>query len=360
MNFYNIPTKFFYEKDCVKKYGKEIKKYGSNFLIITGKSSQKNGSLADIKNVIKNSNFFIFSDVKENPDDKLVDFIVEKYKDENIDAVIGIGGGSPIDTAKAVAILLNNYNYKAKDLYSYPKLKDSKPVIAIPTTAGTGTEVTPYSVLTIEGRFKRGFKHYSIFPALSFVDYRYTLTLSPFYTISTALDALSHAVEGYISKRSTPITDLYALESIKLIKEYLPLIVEDLENEKFREKLMLASLLAGMVIAITGTTISHALGYYLTIKLNIPHGLATALFLQSEIEVANNKKSRDILEIMGNFDDFIAKLNVKLDLSQFSLEMIEEASFLVLKASHLKSTPGKYSFERIKSIYEKVKKSWNT
>jgi len=117
-----------------------------------------------------------------------------------------------------------------------------------------------------------------VFPKISFVDYKYTFTLSESLTLSTALDALSHAVEGFLSTRATPFSDMIAIESVKIIKEYLPKLMSDLANEFYRERMMFASTLAGMVIAQTGTTVAHALGYSLTTDKGVKHGLATAVF----------------------------------------------------------------------------------
>ncbi|ODN30111.1 iron-containing alcohol dehydrogenase family protein [Fervidobacterium thailandense] len=354
MGFY-MPTKVLYGKDVVLKNRELIQSLGERFLIVTGKSSKKNGSLDDVLDVLDGKHVTVYDETPENPPTTVVEEIAKMFTD--VDVVVGVGGGSPMDTAKAVAVLLENPSLTAQDLYDTGKYTRAKPIICVPTTAGTGSEVTQYSVLILNGR-KRGFSHECIFPKIAFVDYKYTLTASEELTLSTALDALSHAVEGFISLRATPFSDVLAVESVKLIKEFLPKVLNDPENEFYRERLMFASTLAGMVIAQTGTTIAHALGYSLTTEKNVKHGLATAVFLPFELKVANNEKSKFINELFdGSIMNFYEQVGVKLPVA-FSDEEIETWANIVLSASHLKVTPGEYTLERIKEAYEFVRSNF--
>ncbi len=352
---FHMPTKVLYGRDVVLKNRELIQNFGERFLIVTGKSSKKNGSLEDVLDVLDGKYVAVYDETPENPPTAIVEEIAKMFTDA--DVVIGIGGGSPMDTAKAVAVLLENPELSAQDLYESNKYKKAKPIICVPTTAGTGSEVTQYSVLTFNGR-KRGFSHECIFPRVAFVDYKYTLTASEELTLATALDALAHAVEGFISLRATPFSDVLAVESVKLIKEFLPKVLNDPENEFYRERLMFASTLAGMVIAQTGTTIAHALGYNLTTEKNVKHGLATAVFLPFELKVTNNEKSKFINELFENsLMGFYEQVGVKLPIS-FSDEEIESWAKVVLNASHLKVTPGEYTLESIKNAYEFVRSNF--
>ncbi|AMW32794.1 iron-containing alcohol dehydrogenase family protein [Fervidobacterium islandicum] len=354
MGFF-MPTKVLYGKDVILKNRDVFQSTGESFLIVTGKSSKQNGSLDDLLDVLEGKHVYVYDETPENPPLEVVKEVAENCED--VDVVIGLGGGSPMDTAKAVAVLMENKHLKPEELYDKSKYKSAKTIICVPTTAGTGSEVTQYSVLTVNGR-KRGFSHDCAFPKLSFVDYKYTITLNEALTLSTALDALSHAVEGFLSTKATPFSDTLAVESMKIIKEYLPRLMDDLDNEFYRERMMFASTLAGMVIAQTGTTVAHALGYPLTTEKGVKHGLATAVFLPFELKVAKKhgyEKANRVLEI---FDDslyeFFRSLNVGLNI-KISDEEINSWTQVVVNASHLSATPGKYDLETIMQAYNEAR-----
>ncbi|MFN6991317.1 MAG: iron-containing alcohol dehydrogenase family protein [Fervidobacterium sp.] len=357
MSFY-MPTKVIYQKDGLLKNRDMLRTLGERFLVITGKSSKRNGSLDDVLDVLDGKYVYIYDETPENPPLEILKPIANKYDDA--DVVIGLGGGSPMDTAKALAVLIENKNLEPIELYNKEKYSRAKPIVCIPTTAGTGSEVTQYSVLTVEGK-KRGFSHDCIFPTLSFVDYKYTMTLGKDLTISTALDALSHAIEGFLSLKSTPFSDIMAIEAIKLIKEFLPRLLDDPENEFFRERIIFASTLAGMVIAQTGTTIAHALGYPLTTDKGIKHGLATAVFLPFEIREAKyetksnvREKALQVLKIFdGSLEEFYNILGLNLNIT-FSDEEINNWAFATSKAPHISSTPGTYNSETLMNAYREI------
>ncbi|WP_448374467.1 iron-containing alcohol dehydrogenase family protein [Fervidobacterium sp.] len=353
MGFF-MPTKVLYGQDIVIKNREIFQSLGDKFLIVTGKSSKVNGSLDDVLDVLDGKHVYIFDETPENPALEIISGIAESYSD--VDVVIGLGGGSPMDTAKAVAVILENPQLNVEELYDKTKYNSAKPIICIPTTAGTGSEVTQYSVLTVNGR-KKGFSHDCIFPKISFVDYKYTMTLNRELTLSTALDALSHAMEGYLSLKATPFSDAFSMESMKIIKTILPRLLDDPENEYYRERIAFASTLAGMVIAQTGTTIAHALGYPLTTEKGVKHGLATAIFLPYEVKIAKRyeyTKVDDILSLFeGSLHDFFRSLNVNLGVT-ITDEEINLWAKIVSSASHLAVTPGKYDFETIKEAYKET------
>ncbi|APT71561.1 alcohol dehydrogenase [Thermosipho affectus] len=348
MKFY-LPTKVFFE-DGYKDSIIEIEKLGNTFLIITGKSSKKNKSLDELVDVLKklNKKFEIFDETLENPPKEMLYKIIDKFG-KNWDVIVGLGGGSPMDAAKAIAVLCKN-DIKVEDLYDNLKYNSASKILCIPTTSGTGSEVTQYSVLTINN-VKKGFKHDVIFPNVSILEPKYTLTLSKELTISTALDALSHAVESFLSLRASEFSKLYALEAIKLIKQNLNKLVEDLQNYELRKKIMLASFYAGIAISLTGTTIAHSLGYSLTSEKGIKHGLATAVFLP--FEVKNSGKEEEIKEILGDPLEFLKSLNVSIEFS-IEDEEIERWSNRVLNSSHVKVTPGNYNLNKIREAYKWV------
>ncbi|ABR31721.1 alcohol dehydrogenase [Thermosipho melanesiensis] len=348
MKFY-LPTKIFFEDNYIQSID-EIKRLGDKFLIITGKSSKINKSLDELLKILNklNKKYEIFDETLENPPKEMINNIIERYG-KNWDVIVGLGGGSPMDTAKAVAVLCKN-NISVEELYDSNKYNSAAKILCIPTTSGTGSEVTQYSVLTINN-VKKGFKHDVIFPDVAILEPKYTLTLNKELTVSTALDALSHAIEAFLSLRANSFSDLYALKAIEIISLNLNNLVKDLGNYELRKKIMLASLYAGISIGITGTTIAHSLGYSLTTEKGIKHGLATAVFLPFEIEHSNSSKANKIKEILGDPLEFLKSLNILIKFSVNERE-IEAWSQRVLNSSHVKVTPGNYDFSKIKETYK--------
>ncbi|QTA38912.1 iron-containing alcohol dehydrogenase [Thermosipho ferrireducens] len=344
-----MPTKFYFENAIEKGKG-ELVALGTRFLIITGQSSRKNGSLEAVIKVFKDNQkyFEIFDQTEENPSEQMVKKIIETYG-KNWDVVVGLGGGSPMDAAKAVAVLCKN-EIEIEDLYNPEKYSAALPIVCIPTTSGTGSEVTQYSVLTVNGQ-KKGFKHETIFPKLSFIDPVYTLTMPEELTLSTGLDALSHAIESAVSKRSNPMSELYSFKAIEIIKDTLPELLKDLSNYELRKKIMFASTLAGISISITGTTIAHALGYSITTEKGIRHGLATAVFLPFELQQANTQTAKKILEMFdGSLLNYFKNIGVKISFPVSDKEL-ETWTERVSKASHVAITPGNYNREKIYEAY---------
>lgn len=355
MNFF-MPTKVIYGKGAVLKNREILRSLGEHFLVITGKSSMKNGSLDDVLEALEGKYVRIYDTTPENPPIELIPEICSEFTDtRDIDVVIGLGGGSPMDTAKAVAVLLDNPQLNVRDLYDATKYTSAKKIVCIPTTAGTGSEVTQFSVLTVDGR-KMGFSNNKCtFPTIAFVDYSYTITMGRELTISTALDALSHAMEGYISLNATPLTDVLAMESMKNIKEFLPRLLDDPESEYYREKIMFASMLAGMVIAQTSTTVAHALGYNLTTDKGIKHGLATAIFLPFELRNANTEKAETVKALFdGSLYRFYEDIGIKLNID-ISDDDIEKWVKIVSTASHIRSTPGNYDIDTLTEAFKEVR-----
>ncbi len=303
----------------------------------------------------------VYDQVGENPSFEMLRDARRRYSNEDFDFVIGLGGGSPMDFAKAISVLLKNPDLSVPDIYDTHKYDSMYPVVAIPTTSGTGSEVTQYSVITDDEGNKSGFGTPFTFPTLSFVDPAYTRTMPKELTMSTGIDALCHAVEGYVSKRSNPLSDTLALESINLIKDNLKRAMEDPENLEYRERMSLASNLAGMVIAQTGTTVTHAFGYPLTTFKGIRHGQATGIFLPYTLKMMReeSKKVEDILNIFGGIDELenfledVGVYDVKVEISEDEIERWAERTS---KARHIAVTPGSFDLETVRKIYEEVAK----
>ena len=309
---YNIATKVFFGKDCIKKNKQIFSAFGKKALIVTGKRSAKeSGALDDVCGVLDEQGiaFEIFDRVENNPSVENVEAGGIQAREAGADFIIGIGGGSPLDASKGIAVLATN---SIGPLELFVNKFDVKPlpIIAIPTTAGTGSEITPYSVLTRNDlRTKVSFGNDDTFPRIAFMDAGYTVSLPHDVTVNTAVDAFSHAVEGYINKRSSPVSDIFAVEAIKYFGECIDSLLNNQINYDVREKLLYAAMLGGMVISHTGTTMVHGMGYNLTYFMEIPHGKANGLLMKEYFKY-NYEKAGDrvdnILRLINirNLDEF--------------------------------------------------------
>lgn len=276
---YLAPTEMVFGAGSFDSLKDQCARFGSKAFIVTGKnSSRKNGALDSALRQLPNA--VVFDDVQENPTSDTCNKGGELCRNEGCDLVVAIGGGSPMDAAKAISVLALNAG-DCSDFYGSNRFNNGAlPIIAVPTTAGTGSEVTPYAVIINSSENKkRTISGQDIFPKLAILDPELSLTMPQSVTANTGLDALSQAMEGIVSLKSTPLSDLLALEACRIVCEWLPKAVGDGTDIEARSQMLYAASLTGHVISQTGTTLVHGMGYYLTIEFGIAHGLANAFLL---------------------------------------------------------------------------------
>lgn len=342
-NFY-MPTRIIAGKDCIVKNAPVFTSLGKKAMIVTGAASaKKNGSLEDVTKALQSVgvNYVIFDKIMSNPTIAIAYEGAGLAKKEKVNFIIAIGGGSPMDAGKAIALLASQ-TIKEEDLFSGNYKNQILPMVFVPTTAGTGSEVTQYSILTNDkAQTKTSIATPLLFPTIAFLDAKYMMGLGKTTTINTAIDALSHAVEGMLSARSTIMSNMLAAESIMAIADSL----EDLKSGKLsyerREKLLYASMLAGIVIAHTGTTAVHSMGYSLTYFKNIDHGRANGLLLGGFLDFVIQRKPEliyRILSLMGlsSIESLIAILDELLgEADSITEEEIKEYSKIAIKAKNI-------------------------
>ena len=299
---YLMPTRVLMGKDCVRANAGELVPLGKKALIVTGSTSAKaNGSLADVLSALKSNgqNHEIYDKVPANPG---VDCVYEGAalaKKAGCDFVIAIGGGSPMDAAKVIALLAKQ-DIRQEDLFAGKFAQDILPLVHIPTTAGTGSEVTQYAIITNDAaETKSGIGTPLFFPKLALLDAKYMEGLSARNMTNTVIDSLSHSIEGIISNRASAITDTLASKGIALVGECLPALADGSLTHEQREKLLLASTLGGIVIANTGTTALHAMGYSLTYFREIEHGRANGLLLVPFLQFVHKSKPELVQKILS-------------------------------------------------------------
>lgn len=358
INYY-MPTKLYFGRDSLKNNSSTLKSLGEKALIITGKSSsKKNGSLDELEQELNanNINYVIFDKVEENPSLETILNGAELGKSYKVDFLIGLGGGSPIDAAKAMGIYINNPHLSDDDIFKYQGL-ESLPIVAIPTTSGTGTEVTQYSIITVhKEKTKKNFGQ-TVFPKIAFVDPKYTFNTPVEITKNTAIDAFTHLAEGYLNTNSTIISESLAEKGFTLFGESLDDLLRGSISENTREKLMMASTIAGMVIAQTGTSLPHGLGYALTYNKGLPHGIANGiLFAEYLKSFKYTDKVQRMLSFMGieslpEFEEIFGRLiSQKVLIDEDDIKSYTN-SFMTNKAK-LKNHPEAISYDEVYLIYK--------
>lgn len=354
-----MPVKVVTGRDCLKNSSNTLSLFGKKALVICGYSSaDKNGAIQDVTFALDESNigYEIFRGIDPNPTVEQVRVVSEISIQNSCDFVIAIGGGSVIDAAKAVVVLSKN-DITDDELFSIKDYDNVLPLIAVPTTAGTGSEVTQYSIITnIKKETKSFVVSDKIFPKVAFLDGKYMDKLPLETSINTTIDALSHAIEGYLAVRSTSFGRVLAIQSIKLIT---PIIKKIKENKQLtiedRDELLYASMLAGIVISQSGTTAVHAVGYSLTYFKHVDHGRANGLLMPSYFEFLNAQRNVDITQILDalnlkSISEFKSLCFSLLEPVELTKEEIIKFSEIAIKAGNIQNTKPKPSIEVLRNM----------
>jgi len=273
-------------------------------LIVTDEGVLKAGIVDKVRDTLLEKKFKVdvYTDIKPNPDEKIVNKITSLIKKNKFEQIIALGGGSTIDAAKVACCLstnegsLEDYQWNNRPFENHPL-----PLIAIPTTAGTGSEVTGVSVITSRN-IKKGINAKEIFPKIALVDANLMTSLPPYLTAITGMDALSHAIESYLGLRANPLTDSLAIESIKLIGKYLPRTYANGNDIEARHNMAVASTMAGLAMDQAGLGIVHSLASPVCAYLHWSHGLACSILLPYGMKynlIACQSKMAYIAELLG-------------------------------------------------------------
>ena len=309
---FHVPTKVVRGIGAVDEIGKEAKALGAKrSLVVTGRNIAKSGLVEKVAEPLKAEGIEVdvFDEVMPDPTVKLVGEGTNIVRNGNYDVIVGLGGGSNIDAAKAMSVMANNpgtiCDYEGSVEFETPPM----PIIAVPTTAGTGSEVTYSSVMTDTDRDYKFVVWSSMITAkVAILDPQMPATCPTIARIAAGMDALTHAVESYLSKTNNPYSESLALSSIKLISENLRIAVADPTNTEAMANMQLAANMAGMAFTNTRLGIVHAIALPPSALFHVPHGIANAILLPYGMEfnlIGNPKKFVDIAYAMGeNVDGF--------------------------------------------------------
>ncbi len=298
---FRMPKSVLYGRNSLEKLGEQSKKLGKRAFIVTDTIMEKLGYVEKCMQQLNKKGITVstYNKVDAEPTNIHVLEALSLCKEEKCDFIIGIGGGSCIDAAKAVAVLYTNggevEDYVQKDI----EIENNPlPLIAIPTTSGTGSEVTSVAVITNKKTdVKMMMKHPSFIPKVAIIDPVLTSSLPPQITAATGIDALCHAIEAYISKVSQPLTDVLALSAIESIMKYLRIAYEDGRNMEAREAMMIASLQAGIAFSNASVTLVHGMSRPVGALFHVPHGISNAILLPTVLEFTKTSAMKRLAKI---------------------------------------------------------------
>lgn len=370
--------------DCIKDLGDIVKSFhAQNVVIITDDGVYKLGLTQNAEKYLESAgiNFSVIHDVPPEPSYEQVEHIYDQAKDSKCDAIIAIGGGSSMDTAKLVSLMLTNEVNLRQMIKGAKPIVRGIPTIMIPTTAGTGSEATPNAIVLVpEEQLKVGIVSDLMISDVTLLDPTLTVGLPPHITANTGIDALCHLMECYISKKNNPLSEAFSLHGIKLVAKSLRRCFQNPKDLEARELMQVASTFGGIAIASSGTTAIHALSYPLGGRYHIPHGLANAILMPQVME-ANKDSCVEKYAIMAKAmeldcsglnneqcaDLFVKELyalnhdlNIKLDFKAkgISEEIVDSLVDGASKVTRLlNNNPKDLSKNEMREIYLKVLKA---
>jgi alcohol dehydrogenase class IV len=349
--------------------GKYAKNLGAKRVLLVSDIGVQNAGWVDdvIASLNKASlSYTLFTDIVPNPRDFNVKQGVEIYKQYRCDGIVCIGGGSVIDCAKGIGIVVANgddiLTYEGIDKINSPL----PPLICIPTTAGSSADVSQFAIINDTNRkVKIAIISKSIVPDVALIDPQTTLSMDYNLTIYTGLDALTHAIEAYVSNANSSITDMYALEAIKYLYTALPQVAQNLENLEARGAVMMGSLLAGLAFSNASLGAVHAMAHSLGGWLDLPHGLCNAILLDKVIQfnlpyanekykpiarIFETKSSQDLVKSINDFKTNL-KLTQSLEKMGVTKSVTPHLSSMALKDACMITNPKFPNQQEVEEIF---------
>lgn len=303
---FQAPSLNLFGAGSVNEVGKRLKDFGvKKSLLVTDEGLHNLGLSEEIADIVREAGVevAIYPKAEPNPTDKNVEKGLQVFREENCDSIVTLGGGSPHDAGKAIALVASNggkiHDYEGVDVSEEPIV----PLVAINTTAGTGSEFTYFTIITdTERKVKMAIIDKHVTPTLSINDPELMEGMPAELTAATGLDALTHAIEAYVSINATPITDALAIQAMRIVPKYLPRAVANGQDKEAREKMAYAQSLAGMAFNNAGLGYVHAIAHQFGGFYNFPHGVCNAILLPHVCRfnlISNIGRYADIASFLG-------------------------------------------------------------
>ncbi|MBB5266104.1 alcohol dehydrogenase class IV [Catenibacillus scindens] len=282
MAHFAIPSHIFIGNTALAEAMPYIKEWGGRAFIVTGKHVGKSPMMQQLKKALEGAQipYYVFDGITGEPTDAMIETGLALYKKTGCQFVIGIGGGSPLDSAKAIAAMAVG-DGKIAD-YNGKEMTGKTPgIVAIPTTSGTGSEATRFTIITDQDKdIKMLLKGDCLVPDIAVVNSDFTIDMPKSVTAATGLDALTHAVEAYTSKKASPLTDILAVDAVTKIMKYLPAVYANGYDAAAREEMSIAALEGGICINNSSVTLVHGMSRPIGALFHVPHGLSNAMLLK--------------------------------------------------------------------------------
>lgn len=358
-----------------------LKEMGKKALIVTDQVMIELGNCRKVEDALKNQgvDYCIYSEIAGEPTDKMIEKGLKVYREEGCDFLVALGGGSPIDSMKAIGSLaakrgkISDYMGKVIDV-------PMPPMAAVPTTAGTGSEATQFTIITdTEKDIKMLLKGKVLMPDLAVIDPQFTMTAPPGITAATGLDALCHAIEAYTSRKAQTLSDTFAVSAVKRIMKYLPVAYTSGKNEKARVEMSVAALEAGIAFNNASVTLIHGMSRPIGALFHVAHGLSNAMLLKECLTFAlpgNYERFADLGRAVGvaeeadeaeeaakKFLQAVEKLTRDLNvptLREYGIsqgeffQVIDKMAFDAMESGSPQNTIRDVTEEDIKEIYRKL------
>lgn len=357
-----MPVRLIREEGALKRCGKLAAGFGKRCLIMTSASAaEKSRALFDALESMKAAKVeaTVYPLISANPTLAQCRAAVDAYRAAGADSILAIGGGSVMDAAKATAWLATNYAPDAESLFAGELKRKPAPLMLCGTTAGTGSEVSAVAVITDDSGKKRSVKHENCYALYVLADPRYTDSMPRGVTVSTALDALAHAVEGYLNPACDAISTIFAEQALPLLAEGLSYLCDhDLPDAALRDKLFDAALYAGFVLNTCGTAFPHPMGYVLTEEHGIPHGQACAVFMGALLDCAKTAtpdRAARLFALCGGEDALRHMLAVLVAVNvHMTPEQLDACKERFASLPHYTRVPGGYDGERADALCRRL------
>ena len=343
------PGKIIFGPGGLSQVGAEAKRLGSKVLVVLGRSAmRKSGALDRLTHLLIENNleYTIYDNIPSDPTVEIVDTGTSLARKENCNLVIALGGGSVLDTGKAISAMVTNEGSVAdyQEIEGKGRKFKTKPIpfIAIPTTSGTGSEATKNAVITnTEFSLKKSIRDPMLIPEVALVDPELTLSLPPHITADCGGDALTQCIESYLGKKSQEITDALSLHAIGLIGKSLVKAVKDGKNLEARKDMAMAALLSGLCLSNSGLGAVHALSHPLGVFYKIPHGLSCAVLLPYVMEYNLPVVTKKLAKIAQSLGEDISLLS-ETEAAQRAVERIKE----ILSQAGIKSNLSEWEIKK--------------
>lgn len=366
---YCMPTRVCYEAGISKKVAQYID--GENVLIISDPFLYNNGTAKQIGDSMEGKRVAYFSDIEPNPSCESVDAAAAIAREIHADCVIGLGGGSSLDVSKIVSCLVTNegsiYDYYSGGTRTLSKRKAT--LMCIPTTAGTGSEVTNVGVFTNrKTHIKMPMVNQEFWPDYAIIDCELTYTLPPAVTASTGMDAFCHAIEAYWNKESVPVCDYLSLGALKLILENIKKAYDEPSNKEARGNMIVAALIAGIAFSQTRTTGIHAISFPLTTEFGASHGTACSITLPAFIKISQEQepdKMKALAAYLGydsvdalskGVEDLMRSMNMPVRLHEIGVQEsdLEHITEVGLGAAIIQLTPAVMNKDTVYALLKSI------